>query len=110
MANKNNPYLSGSLGSFIKTTINQVTPWNTGDEQATLRAQAAENAAQAAEDARKTMQLEADLELKKQAAGLIDSNQLAALGLGANTKTYIILGVVLVLVVGIAVYFKFRRK
>ena len=103
MANKNNPYLSGSLGSFIKTTINQVTPWNTGDEQATLRAQAAE-------DARKNMQLEADLELKKQAAGLIDSNQLAALGLGANTKTYIILGVVLVLVVGIAVYFKFRRK
>jgi hypothetical protein len=63
-----------------------------------------------AEEERKTMELAAALELQKKNAGILSDNELSVINTAASTKTYIILGVVLVLVVGIAVYFKFRNK
>lgn len=65
------------------------------------------------EEKRKTMQLEADLRLKTAAldtAATAATINLKTIETKAGTNTYLILGAVLVLVVGIAVYFKFRKK
>lgn len=87
MANRNNPYNSNLFGILE------------GKRKAKI-----------AEEERATMQLAAELELKKNSAGIISDNGVILANTAAGTKTYIILGIVLVLVVGIAVYFKFRKK
>jgi LPXTG-motif cell wall-anchored protein len=90
MANRNNPYTSDFLGLFEgrrKVAIEQ------------------------AKDA--TMALEADLKLKTAAVDAAKTQaqlELEKIKNAASTNMYLILGVVLVLVVGIAVYFKFRKK
>jgi len=73
----------------------KVTPWNTKNENSDLR--------------QEEMTLAAELEIKKQQAGIISDNQLSALVAGTSTKTYLIIGIVLVVVVALAVYFKFRK-
>lgn len=87
MANRNNPYNSHLWGILE------------GKRKARI-----------AEEERKTMELAAALELQKKSAGILSDNELSVINTAASTKTYIILGIVLVLVVGIAVYFKFRKK
>ncbi len=87
MANRNNPYTSNLFGLFE------------GKRKAKIE-----------EEKRKTMELAAELELKKNSAGIVSDNAVTLATTAASTKTYIILGIVLVLVVGIAVYFKFRNK
>jgi hypothetical protein len=64
------------------------------------------------DEKRKTAQLEADLKLKTadiDSAARKSIFDLENLKASANTNMYLILGVVLVLVVGTAVYFKFRK-
>ncbi len=76
-----------------------VTPWNTQDERN-----------QNAENKRKQAALEAELELKKKSAGLLDDNSLKALELSANSKMYLILGGSLVLIVIAIFHFKSKRR
>ena len=62
------------------------------------------------EEKRKTAELEARLELEKKKAGLASENDVKLAQMDSNTKMYLILGGVLAFVVGIALYFKFRKK
>jgi len=65
------------------------------------------------EEKRKTAALAADLKLKTaavDAAATQSAFDFEKLKATASTNMYLILGSVLVLVVGIAVYFKFRKK
>ena len=80
------------------------------EERRKSAALAAESDQKKAAAALKAAQLASDLAIKEKAAGVVSGTDLAVLTQGANTKTYLILGAVLVLVVGIAVYFKFRKK
>ena len=62
------------------------------------------------EEKRKTAQLEAELAIKTKAAGVASDNDLKIAAANSSTKMYLILGGALVIIVVVAVYFKFRKK